>query len=210
MIKLTRIHKAWIVVIILVAILFGLNLVFPIFHYTINTAFHCERCHKEQYRLWKDNKAHRTSITCVYCHTGRPSSEFVYLPDKYFNKKDEMKVRCLGCHANYMDKDKAKEVTLRLESRDEATGELKTVYGPITLDKVACRDDFSCVYCHINLSHDKGKAPTNLPRIDYCANCHTGHHSKDAIFQMEPKPTLVIVRKDKEKKEKILISPGIR
>ena len=209
MIKLTRIHKAWIVVIILVAILFGINIIFPVFHYTINTAFHCERCHKQAYRLWKDNKAHRNSITCVYCHTGRPASEFVYMPQKYFNRKDEMKVRCAGCHANYMDKDKAKAVTIKLESRDEATGEVKTVYGPITLDQVTCRDNFSCVYCHINLSHDKARIPTNLPRIDYCADCHTGHHDKDAAFQMTPKPTLVIARKGKDKEE-ILISPGVR
>ncbi|MCU0821787.1 MAG: hypothetical protein MUC95_04845 [Spirochaetes bacterium] len=209
MIKLTRVHKAWIVVIILVAILFGINLIFPIFHYTINTAFHCEKCHKEAYRLWNDNKAHRTSITCVYCHTDRPSSEFVYMPQKYFNRKDDMKARCEGCHANYMDKELAKTVTIKMETRDEATGEVKTVYGPITLDAVTCRDNFSCVYCHINLSHDKARTPTNLVRVDYCADCHTGYHSKDAAFQTTPRPTLVIARKGKDKEE-ILISPGVR
>ena len=209
MFKLTRFHVAWITVIILVGILFGINLIFPIFHYTINTAFHCERCHKEAYSLWNDNKVHRTSITCVYCHTGRQSSEFVYMPDKYFNRRDEMKKRCEGCHTNYMDEEKAKMVTLELQAKDEATGETKTVFGPFTLNEVKCRDDFSCVYCHINLSHDKGREPTNLPRIDYCANCHTKYHNKDVHFQMTPKPTLVIVRKDKDKEE-LLVSPGIR
>ncbi len=206
MIKLTVTHKAWGIVIIIGAILFAANLAYPIFNYTLNTAYHCERCHKQQYKLWEDNKAHRLSISCVYCHTDRSSSEFVYMPERYYNRKDEIKERCVRCHTNYMDEEKAKAVTITLEAKDDITGEMKTVYGPISLNDVTCRDKFSCVYCHINLSHDRADVPTNLPRADYCVDCHTKYHDKDKHLQMTPRPTLVIIRGDGEKK----VSPGIR
>ena len=64
--RLTLSQKAWIIGGITALIVLGANFSFGILGFTTRNPNECGSCHENEYRLWKENKAHRLSIKCIY------------------------------------------------------------------------------------------------------------------------------------------------
>lgn len=201
--RLTLSQKAWIIGGITALIVLGANFSFGILGFTTRNPNECSSCHENEYRLWKENKAHRLSIKCIYCHSNVSSSEYGYVPGKFFAMVKELNKECLKCHKNFMDEDKLK-TTVLAESVDIQSGRVLKVFGPWNIKEITCRGKFPCIACHKNLAHDRALSPTNLPRVDYCAACHY-HSEKDAFCRVYPRPRLVFIKDGKR-----TVSPGIR
>lgn len=201
--RLTRSQKAWIIGGLTALIFLGANLTFAILGYSTRDPSECGKCHTDSYRLWKDNKFHKLSIKCVYCHSSVSSSQYAYIPNRLYAIGEELDRECLKCHENFMDEEKL-QTTIFAEWVDKESGKVKRVFGPWSLKEVACRGKFSCLACHKNMAHDRAILSTNLPRVEYCAACHY-HREKDAFCQVYPGPRLVFVKQGKR-----LVSPSIR
>ncbi len=200
--RLTVTHKAWILGGCTILIFFGVNLSFGLVGYSTRSASECASCHEDAYKSWEKNKIHTTSIECVYCHS-QVSSSSGYIPATFFAVEKELDNKCLGCHANFMDKKKL-DTTLSIEWIDDKD-EVQKAFGPWKLKEVTCRGKISCLACHKNVAHDMADFPTNLPRADYCAACH--HHSKDEFSRVSPGSRLVLVIMKNGQRS---VSPGIR
>lgn len=202
MVKLTLSQKAWMIAGLMAVVFIGANLVFILIGYSTTHPSECRTCHTDSYQLWKENKAHRESITCTFCHSSRMSSQFAYQAERLSAMPKELDRDCLKCHKNFMEEKKTKTMVLA-EEVDEKSGRVVRVLGTWRLKEVTCRAKLSCIACHKNIAHDRGWPPTNLPRIDYCAECH--YHQKDPFGQVFPRPRLVFVRDGKR-----VVSPGLR
>jgi hypothetical protein len=203
MFRLTLSQKAWIIGGIMALVFLGANFSFGILGYTTRSPSECKRCHENPYGLWKDNKIHKLSIKCIYCHSNISSSQYAYIPERLSAMVKELDKNCLRCHENFMDEKKLK-ATILAEWVDNKSGEVIKVFGPWNMKEITCRAKFSCIACHKNISHDRAIYPTNLPRVDYCAACHY-HMEKDAFCQVHPGPRLVFIKDGKR-----TVSPSIR
>ena len=203
MVRLTLSQKAWLIGIVMAGVFFAANLVFVLIGYSTNSPSECKTCHSASYKLWKENKAHRESITCTFCHSNHSSSQFAYAASSFSNMPKALDQDCIKCHKNYME-EKKKKILVFAEQLDEEGGKVVKVFGPWNLKDITCRGKFSCLACHKNIAHDRGSSPSNLPRIDYCAGCHY-HSAKDPFAQVSPRPRLVFVEEGKRK-----ISQAIR
>jgi hypothetical protein len=179
------------------------NLVFVLIGYSTNHPSECKTCHPNSYKMWKENKVHRQSITCTFCHSPHSSSQFAYATSELSNMPKALDRDCIKCHKNYME-EKKKKVLVYAEQLDEESGKVLKVFGPWNLKEITCRNKFSCIFCHKNIAHDRSSSPSNLPRVDYCARCHY-HSAKDPFSQVSPRPRLVFLEDGKRK-----ISPAIR
>ena len=202
--QLSITQKAWALGALMVVVFIGVNLVFALVGYTTTGTDQCMQCHPDTNRLWKENRVHRTSITCVYCHSERASEQYAYLPTRLSNRKKELDQNCLKCHRNYMDEERAARTTMFAEKVVHESGKVVETFGPWSLKEMTCRGKFSCIACHKNISHDRAPSPTNLPRADYCGACHY-HQVKDPFYTLSPKPRLVFLKDGKR-----VISPAIR
>ncbi len=203
MVRLSLSQKAWLIGIAMVGIFLCVNLVFTLIGYSTNHPSECKSCHSGSYALWKENKVHRQSITCTYCHSSHSSSQFAYAASNFSNMPKALDRDCIKCHQNYMEEEK-KKIQVFAEQIDEESGKVVRVFGPWSLKEIKCRGKFSCIVCHKNIAHDRGASPSNLPRIDYCAGCHY-HRAKDPFAQVSPSPRLVFIEGGKR-----MISPAIR
>jgi nitrate/TMAO reductase-like tetraheme cytochrome c subunit len=203
MVRLTLSQKAWLIGIGMVGIFLAVNLIFVLIGYSTNSPSECKTCHSGSYKLWKENKAHRESITCTFCHSNHSSSQFAYAASRFSNMPKALDQDCIKCHKNYME-EKKKKILVFAEQLDEEGGKVVKVFGPWNLKDITCRSKFSCIVCHKNIAHDRGLSPSNLPRVDYCADCHY-HRAKDPFSQVSPRPRLVFVENGKK-----MISPAIR
>jgi len=202
--RLTLSQKAWIIGGVTALVFLGANISFGILGYTTRNPSECRSCHEKPYKLWKNNKIHKLSIKCLYCHSNISSSQYGYLPKKFFAMAEELDKECLKCHENFMDKEKLK-TTVLAEWIDYKSQKVMKVLGKWNIKQITCRGKFSCIACHKNISHDRCISPTNLPRVDYCAACHY-HREKDAFCQVSPGPRLVFIKDDGKR----VISPSIR
>jgi hypothetical protein len=100
--------------------------------------------------------------------------------------------------------EKKKKILVLAEQLDEESGKVVRVFGPWNLKEISCRGQVSCIVCHKNIAHDQASPPSNLPRVDYCAECHY-HRAKDPFVQVSPRPRLVFIEDGKSR-----ISPAIR
>lgn len=202
MARLTLSQKGWLIGIVMAGIFLVVNLIFSLIGYSTTHPSECKTCHAGSHKLWKENKVHRQSITCTFCHSPHSSSQFAYAPSKLSNMPKALDRDCIKCHKNYME-EKKKKVMVFAEQLDE-NGNVQQVFGPWSLKEITCRGKFSCIFCHKNIAHDRASSPTNLPRVDYCAECHY-HRTKDPFCQVSPAPRLVFMEDGKRK-----ISPAIR
>ena len=203
MVRLTLSQKAWLIGILMAGIFLCINLAFILIGYSTNNPSECKTCHSGSYTLWKENKVHRQSITCTFCHSSHSSSQFAYAASSFSNMAKALDRDCIKCHKNYME-EKKKKIQVSAEQLDEESGKVVRVFGPWSLKEIKCRSKFSCIVCHENIAHDRGSTPSNLPRADYCAECHY-HRAKDAFCQVSPRPRLVFIEDGKR-----TISPAIR
>lgn len=204
MAQLNLSQKAWIIGALMAGLFIGVNLFFVLISYTTTSSSECMKCHQDSEKLWKANKIHRQSITCIFCHTDCSSSQYAHLQIRLSNMSKELNKNCLKCHQNYMYEEIIAKTAVMAESLDDKAGKVIKVFGPWSLKDITCRGKFSCIVCHKNISHDRAFSPTNLPRADYCAECHY-HSGKDSFCQVSPKPRLVFIKNGKK-----VISPGIR
>jgi hypothetical protein len=203
MVRLTLSQKAWLIGIGMAGIFLGVNLIFVLIGYSTNHPSECKTCHSGAHKLWKENKVHRQSITCTFCHSRHSSSQFAYASSRFSNMPKALDQDCIKCHKNYME-EKKKKVLVFAEQLDEESRKVRKVFGPWNLKEITCRNKFSCIVCHKNIAHDRGSTPSNLPRVDYCAECHY-HRVKDPFAQASPRPRLVFMEDGKK-----MISPAIR
>ncbi len=203
MLRLTLSQKAWLIGIGMAGVFLAVNVVFILIGYSTNHPSECKTCHSNAYKLWKENTVHRQSITCTFCHSPHSSSQFAYATSALSNMPKALDRDCIKCHKNYME-EKKKKIIVIAEQFDEANGKVLKVFGPWSLKEITCRNKFSCIFCHKNIAHDRGSSPSNLPRADYCAECHY-HRAKDPFAQDAPRPRLVFMEDGKKK-----ISPAIR
>lgn len=203
MTRLTLSQKAWIIAGLMAAVLIGVHFLFILIGYSTTSSSECKTCHLASYQSWKENKIHRKSITCTFCHSRRMSSQFAYQTERLSTMPKELDRECLKCHRNYME-DKKVKVTVLAETVDEKDGKVLRVFGPWRLKEITCRTKFSCIHCHKNIAHDRGFPPTNLPRIDYCVECHY-HQNKEPYSELFPRPRLVFIKNGKR-----MVSPGLR
>jgi nitrate/TMAO reductase-like tetraheme cytochrome c subunit len=203
MVRLTLSQKAWLIGIVMAGLFLVVNLVFVFIGYSTNHPSECKTCHPNSYKMWKENKVHRQSITCTFCHSPHSSSQFAYATSELSNMPKALDRDCIKCHKNYME-EKKKKVLVYAEQLDEESGKVLKVFGPWNLKEITCRNKFSCIFCHKNIAHDRSSSPSNLPRVDYCARCHY-HSAKDPFSQVSPRPRLVFMEDGKR-----MISPAIR
>ena len=203
MVRLSLSQKAWLIGILMAGIFLCVNLVFILIGYSTKHPSECKSCHSGSYALWKENKVHRQSITCTFCHSSHSSSQFAYAASNFSNMPKTLDRDCIKCHKNYME-EKKRKIQVFAEQLDEESGKVVRVFGPWSLKEIPCRGKVSCVVCHKNIAHDRGASPSNLPRIDYCAGCHY-HRAKDSFAQVSPSPRLVFIEDGKR-----MISPAIR
>jgi len=203
MARLTLSQKAWLIGMVMAGIFLSINIIFVFIGYSTNHPSECKTCHAGAYQLWKENKVHRQSITCTFCHSRHSSSQFAYATSRLSNIPKELDRDCIKCHQNYMEEKKKKTLVLA-EQLDEEGEKVVKVFGPWSLKEITCRGKFSCIVCHQNIAHDRGSSPSNLPRMDYCSGCHY-HSAKDPFAQVSPRPRLVFIEEGKRR-----ISPGIR
>ena len=203
MVRLTLSQKAWLIGIVMAGLFLVVNVVFVLIGYSTNHPSECKTCHPNSHKLWKENKVHRQSITCTFCHSSHSSSQFAYATSKLSNMPKALDRDCIKCHKNYME-EKKKKVLVYAEQLDEESGKVLKVFGPWTLKEITCRNKFSCIFCHKNIAHDRGSTPSNLPRVDYCAGCHY-HSAKDPFSKVSPRPRLVFIEDGKR-----MVSPAIR
>lgn len=201
--RLTLSQKAWLIGIVMAGLFLVVNLVFVFIGYSTNHPSECKTCHPNSYKMWKENKVHRQSITCTFCHSPHSSSQFAYATSELSNMPKALDRDCIKCHKNYME-EKKKKVLVYAEQLDEESGKVLKVFGPWNLKEITCRNKFSCIFCHKNIAHDRSSSPSNLPRVDYCAGCHY-HSAKDPFSQVSPRPRLVFVEDGKK-----MVSPAIR
>jgi hypothetical protein len=201
--RLTLSQKAWLIGIVMAGLFLVVNLVFVFIGYSTNHPSECKTCHPNSYKMWKENKVHRQSITCTFCHSPHSSSQFAYATSELSNMPKALDRDCIKCHKNYME-EKKKKVLVYAEQLDEGSGKVLKVFGPWNLKEITCRNKFSCIFCHKNIAHDRSSSPSNLPRVDYCAGCHY-HSAKDPFSQVSPRPRLVFVEDGKK-----MVSPAIR
>jgi hypothetical protein len=201
--RLTLSQKAWLIGIVMAGLFLVVNLVFVFIGYSTNHPSECKTCHPNSYKMWKENKVHRQSITCTFCHSPHSSSQFAYATSELSNMPKALDRDCIKCHKNYME-EKKKKVLVYAEQLDEESGKVLKVFGPWNLKEITCRNKFSCIFCHKNIAHDRSSSPSNLPRVDYCAGCHY-HSAKDPFSQVSPRPRLVFVEDGKR-----MVSPAIR
>lgn len=203
MARFTLSQKAWLIGMVMAGLFLVVNLVFVLIGYSTNHPSECKTCHSNTHKLWKENKVHRQSITCTFCHSPHSSSQFAYATSRLSNMPKALDRDCIKCHKNYME-EKKKKILVLAEQLDEETGEVQKVFGPWSLKEITCRGKFSCIFCHKNIAHDRAPSPTNLPRADYCVECHY-HRAKDPFAQISPRPRLVLMEGGKKK-----VSPAIR
>jgi len=203
MTQLSLSQKAWLIGVLMAGIFLCTNLAFILIGYSTNSPSECKSCHSGSYTLWMENKVHRQSITCTFCHSGHSSSQFAYAASNFSNMPKALDRDCIKCHKNYME-EKKKKIKVFAEQLDEESGKVARVFGPWDLKEIKCRGKFSCTVCHKNIAHDRGAVPSNLPRADYCAECHY-HRAKDPFCQVSPRPRLVFIEDGKR-----MISPAIR
>jgi hypothetical protein len=201
--RLTLSQKAWLIGIVMAGLFLVVNLVFVFIGYSTNHPSECKTCHPNSYKMWKENKVHRQSITCTFCHSPHSSSQFAYATSELSNMPKALDRDCIKCHKNYME-EKKKKVLVYAEQLDEESGKVLKVFGPWNLKEITCRNKFSCIFCHKNIAHDRSSSPSNLPRVDYCAGCHY-HSAKDPFSQVSPRPRLVFVEDGKK-----MVYPAIR
>ena len=201
--RLTLSQKAWLIGIVMAGVFLVINLIFVLIGYSTSNPSECKTCHSVSYNLWKENKVHRQSIACTFCHSSHSSSQFAYAPSKLSNMPKALDQDCLKCHKNYRE-EKKKKIVVLAEQVDEESGRVLKVFGPWNLKEIPCRGKFSCIACHKNIAHDRGASPSNLPRVDYCAECHY-HREKDPFAQVSPRPRLVFMEDGKR-----MISQAIR
>ncbi len=194
MAKLTLSQKAWLIGIGMAGVFLAVNLVFVFIGYSTTNPSECKSCHPNSHKLWKENKVHRQSITCTFCHSSHSSSQFAYTPSRLSNMPKALDRDCIKCHKNYME-EKKKKVLVLAEQLDDS-GKVQKTFGPWKLKEITCRNKFSCIFCHKNIAHDRGVSPSNLPRVDYCAECHY-HRAKDPFSQVSPRPRLVFIEDGK-------------
>ena len=203
MARFTLSQKAWLIGMVMAGLFLAVNLVFVLIGYSTNHPSECKTCHSNSHKLWKENKVHRQSITCTFCHSPHSSSQFAYVTSRLSNMPKALDRDCIKCHKNYMEEKKKKTLVLA-EQLDEESGEVQKVFGPWSLKEITCRGKFSCIFCHKNIAHDRAPSPTNLPRADYCVECHY-HRAKDPFAQISPRPRLVFMEGGKKK-----VSPAIQ
>lgn len=203
MARFTLSQKAWLIGMVMAGLFLVVNLVFVLIGYSTNHPSECKTCHSNTHKLWKENKVHRQSITCTFCHSPHSSSQFAYATSRLSNMPKALDRDCIKCHKNYME-EKKKKILVLAEQLDEETGEVQKVFGPWSLKEITCRGKFSCIFCHKNIAHDRAPSPTNLPRADYCVECHY-HRAKDPFAQISPRPKLVFMEGGKKK-----VSPAIQ
>ena len=121
MVRLTLSQKAWVIGIVMAGLFLAVNLVFVLIGYSTNSPSECKTCHSGSYKLWKENKAHRESITCTFCHSSHSSSQFAYAASRFSNMPKALDQDCIKCHKNYME-EKKKKILVFAEQLDEEEG----------------------------------------------------------------------------------------
>ena len=108
MVRLTLSQKAWLIGIGMAGIFLVVNLIFVLIGYSTNHPSECKTCHSGAHKLWKENKVHRQSITCTFCHSRHSSSQFAFASSRFSNMPKALDQDCIKCHKNYMEEKKRK------------------------------------------------------------------------------------------------------
>jgi len=119
--RLTLSQKAWLIGIVMAGLFLVVNLVFVFIGYSTNHPSECKTCHPNSYKMWRENKVHRQSITCTFCHSPHSSSQFAYATSELSNMPKALDRDCIKCHKNYME-EKKKKVLVYAEQLDEESG----------------------------------------------------------------------------------------
>ncbi len=144
--------------------------------YTRSTESYCMGCHEHMAfaeEFFKPSQAHGESITCTDCHIEDTQS---LISGRYYADDKHVTERCLGCHLPVLEGN-VNEMGVVIEdtgvSRKNRGSVIK--YKLQALHQAHINENTQCVDCHRNIQHDLYIPRTNLPRVEYCIQCHPNH-----------------------------------
>lgn len=101
-------------------------------------------------------------VSCTACHAKNPNQP-VYVEGYrggYSADPKQVSTRCQSCHQDVLDKQPSEFKFNVMEINIPHRFHVETVGA-------------KCTDCHRNVAHDLSAVPTNRPRMEYCAQCHS-------------------------------------
>jgi mono/diheme cytochrome c family protein len=132
--------------------------------YTTSNPEYCLTCHGENGGLPNRGIASLvhppfSEVRCVDCHSKPHQLLYEGYRRGFMSEPERIGPNCISCH---------EEMTERLDEE----GFRFNVLGVRAAHKLHVDQGARCVDCHYNIAHDLRPAPTNRPRMEYCAECH--------------------------------------
>jgi nitrate/TMAO reductase-like tetraheme cytochrome c subunit len=182
---------------VIIVVLAGGIVIAPLFllaltDYTRTSATFCESCHQYQQDVdvLSDSIAHPADIGCAECHAENTPS---LISDRHYKNDEHLDLRCLGCHAPVLEGN-VSDIKVELRKKDLTTGEILNdniaKYNLKELHEWHFNEKNQCVDCHRNIQHDRFDKKSNLPRIEFCVECHP----QDDFAKARPLPEMVYVK----------------
>lgn len=185
----------------IVLVLAGAIIFTPLFFlsltgYTRTSETYCMSCHE----YWPDaetffapSASHHASVKCVDCHIENSTS---LISGLYYADDAFVSAKCLMCHSRVLTEGYDPEIIAEIRPVNKDGQLAKTPmyrFSMKDLHRSHIEENIQCVDCHRNIQHDRFQPRTNLPRIDYCIQCHP----EDEYAFTAPKPELMFLKESK-------------